>query len=457
MIRLSSINRQILKLAVPAIFNNITVPLLGLSDTAITGHLGSDVYLAAMAVGATIFNVIFMLCGFLRMGTTGLAARANGASDHLMARNVLSKALSISLLISVIVLLFRKYISSLLISLIGATPVISAAAAEYFGIVVWSVPAQLAVMAISGWFIGRQNTMTPMIVSVGVNVVNILASVTLVFGVGLGFKGVAFGTLTANWIGLFAMLVFLQLEKKKIENIIQRDRKSKEVTSVQNGKAETEKSKIKWTTFFKVNTNLFFRSACIMGVSLAMTAYGAKIGEVTLAANSVMLQFFLFFSYFMDGFAFAGEALVGNTSGAHDLKGLKKTVANLIKWGCFLSAFFAIVYLTAGNDIVALLSDSENVRQEIKTMHVWLVVLPVVTVWAFIFDGVFIGLARTGPLLVVTLIGALFFFGVAELGLNFSEYAKNSILWLAFEIYLLLRGVLLALEYLILQRKSLIL
>lgn len=432
----SSINKNILKLAVPAIFNNITVPLLGISDTAIAGHLGNDVYLAAMAVGAMMFNVIFMLCGFLRMGTTGLTAQANGAGDEARSLGVLRQACTIAFIISVAVLAFRHLLADLLLTVISPEDNVAGFALRYFEIVVWSVPAQLGVMAASGWFIGRKNTLIPMLVAVATNILNIATSVSLVFAFDMGFEGVAIGTLAANWVAFIAMAII-------ITRIV--------------GFRPSAITNVRWKRFFSVNTDLFFRSACIMGVSLAMTSVGARIGETTLAANSVMLQFFLFFSYFMDGFAFAGEALVGNAVGARDGFLLRRSVRALLRWGAGLAIVFGAVYLFATTDIVALLADSEAVSAEVEAMRFWVVALPVVTVWAFIFDGVFIGLARTRPLLVVTLLAALAFIGIVALSKDAPITDKNALLWLAFETYLLLRGVLLAVKYLILQRKSLIL
>lgn len=431
-----SINKDILRLAVPAILNNITVPLLGISDTAIAGHLGNDVYLAAMAVGAMMFNVIFMLCGFLRMGTTGLAAQANGAGNESATFGVLRQACTIALFISVVVLVFRHLLADLLLEIISPDENVAGFAVRYFEIVVWSVPAQLGVMAAGGWFIGRKNTLIPMVVAVATNILNIATSVSLVFGFDMGFKGVAIGTLVSNWVAFAAMALIIG----KIA-----------------GFKKIPFKNVPWKRFFSVNTDLFFRSACIMGVSLAMTSIGARIGETTLAANSVMLQFFLFFSYFMDGFAFAGEALVGNAAGARDGSALRVSVNALLGWGAGLSVVFGMLYLCATPSIVSLLADSDAVSSEVEEMKFWLVALPVVTVWAFIFDGVFIGLARTRPLLVVTLIATAIFMGIVMLTKEVPDSFRNSVLWLAFETYLLLRGVLLAGKYLKLQRKSLIL
>ena len=438
-------------LAVPAIVNNITVPLLGLSDTAIAGHLGDASFLAAMSVGAMMLNVIYWLCGFLRMGTTGLSALAYGAGNSGMARDILFKSLIIGTLISVVAIMLRHPVSRLLLNVIAPDETVSGLAASYFGIVIWAAPAQLAVMAISGWFIGLQNTVVPMIIAIGINVVNIVLSVLLVFVWNFGFPGVAIGTLCANWIGVIGAVVF-------VLNGLRRMRLKTTDKGDVHWKPITERSeKVGWGRFFSVNTDLFFRSACIMLVTLTMTSVGARLGETTLAANAVMMQFFLFFSYFMDGLAFAGEALVGKAAGARNYVMLKKSVSRLIVWGGAMALIFLVIYLVGSRPISSMLTDSAEVIQSVLDMKIWLIILPPVTVAAFIFDGVFIGLARTRPLLVTTMIASASFFCICFASGKHGGPPSNSSLWLAFETYLLLRGVLLAVRYLKLQRKSLIL
>ena len=209
--------------------------------------------------------------------------------------------------------------------------------------------------------------------------------------------------------------------------------------------------------FFSLNADLFFRSACIMGVSLAMTAVGARLGETTLAANAVIMQFFLFFSYFMDGFAFAAEALVGKAAGALDIGALRGTVRSLLRTGAVLALIFLFIYFGGAGTITALLTDSTEVRDTVGSLHFWVTALPVVSVAAFIFDGIFIGLARTRPLFVTTAVAAAIFFMITFMLPPGGELPSESMLWCAFESYLLARGILLAGVYVKLQRKSLIL
>ncbi len=436
-----------MRLALPAIVNNVTVPLLGLCDTAVAGHLGRASYIGAMAVGAMMLNVIYWLCGFLRMGTSGLTAQAYGARDAAMSRDVLVKSFVIAGCLSLLSIMLQSPLLAILLHIIGPDPEVRDLAAEYFRICIWASPAQLGVMAASGWFIGRQNTVAPMGVAVGVNVVNIALSITLVFGFGLGFIGIAVGTLCAGWAGLFAILFMVRRELDKESKL-----------SPQAGTMFTVKKEIiGWKKFFRINSDLFFRSACIMCVSLAMTSVGARLGETTLAANAVMMQFFLFFSYFMDGFAFAGEALVGKAVGADDNNLLQRSVISLVRWGAAMALLFFLIYMVGSRTITGLLTDNDAVRMLAADMAPWIVALPPVTVAAFIYDGVFIGLARTRVLLTVTLASSAIFFSLAFLVSGPDNLPSNRLLWFAFETYLLLRGVLLACVYLKNRRKSLIL
>lgn len=432
----SSLNKDILKIAIPAIFNNITVPLLGLCDTAIAGHLPEVAALGAIAVGSMMLNVIFWLCGFLRAGTSGLAANACGARDDKALVNVLYKSLVIAAFISLVVLLFQRPLLSLLLELLGPSGEVKEMASTYFRIVIWGTPAQLAIMAISGWFIGIGNTVVPMIVAVGVNVINIILSLTLVFGFGFGFTGIACGTLAANWFGFILALIFVIVRFRRIGN-------------------RNSGTKVRWRNFFTTNINLFLRSACILSVSMTITGVASRLGEEILAVNAIMMQFFLFFSYFMDGFAFAGEALAGQSYGRKDMAGVDQCTRALLKWGAYMAIIFTTIYFVGGRQIVTLLTENVNVITGVTGMMPWLIALPAITVAAFLFDGVYIGMTKTFDLLVTTLAACVIFYGVAFF--RETPIVGNSLsqLWLAFELYLGARGLLLGVLFMKYRRKSL--
>lgn len=411
------------------------MPLLGLCDTAIAGHLGSPSYLGAIAVGAMMLNVFFWLSGFLRMGTTGLTARGYGMGDGRQCREVLVKSLILASVISVIVIILQMPLLRLLISLISPEEDVRELASVYFRIGVWGVPAQLAVMAVSGWFIGLQTTVVPMTIAIATNVLNILMSILLSFGLKKGFTGIACGTLIANWAGAVAALIWARLRYK---TLIRCDDSKSMIENVK------KLSGVKWHELFKVNGALFIRSACIMSVTLTVTAVGAKMGDLTLAANAIIMQFFIFFSYFMDGFAFSGEALAGKFYGGGNKDMVNEVMKALCGWGAVMALLFFAVYYFGSVGISSLLTDSSEVIEEVEKYRIWILLLPPVTVLAFIFDGLFVGLTRTNVMMWVTIAGAVVFF-LLQFGLRLPP--SNNLLWLGFESYLLIRGLSLALSF----------
>ena len=449
-----NLNKEILRLAAPAIINNVTVPLLGISDTAISGHLGGARFLGAIAVGSMMLNVFFWLAGFLRMGTTGLTARAYGAESREGLKYVLGKALIIAALISLIVITFQRPIENLLLSYLHPEPATEILCREYFGICIWGVPAQLVVMAVTGWFIGIQTTVVPMIISIATNVINIVMSVTLAFPAGYGFHGIAVGTVVANWLAAIGGIIWIWNTLKRQGKTMGQIHDASSGTGLKNtsGPKEEEGSEkeTRWSDFFKVNGSLFIRSACIMAVTLSVTSVGASLGEDILAANAVIMQFFMFFSYFMDGFAFSGEALTGRFSGAGDMGMVKETVKYLLVWGVVMSVLFFMIYWRFTPSIAGLLTDNGEVLATISRYQLWIELLPPLTVMAFIFDGIYVGLTRTAMMMWATIAGAGCFFGLIHIP---DITLTNSLLWIAFESYLFVRGGSLGLIYMFRGRK----
>ena len=425
-----NLNREIVRLSVPAIVSNVTVPLLGLVDTAIAGHLGSGRYLAAMVLGSSMLNMVFWLFGFLRMGTSGLSAQAYGASDDRALREVFTRSFLLACLAGVLTLACSRPLCALLLRVLAPESDCAAEAAGYYMTCVWGAPALLATMSVSGWLLGMQNTFWPMVIAISVNVINILTSVLLVYGFGFGFEGVALGTACANWAGLLLALV-----------IARRFRRGAPLWCAPGA---VFRGGMLWR-FFRINTDIFFRSACVMAVSLGVTAFGARLGDTTLAANGVMMQFFVLFSYFMDGFAFTGEALCGRFAGAGDALMLRRAVRALLLWSAGTAVFFTLLYLFASRPIATLLTDAADVLAEVGRMRWWVVAIPPVTVAAFIFDGVFIGLTATRRMLAVTATAAAVFFGTCLLAPSLrGGTTDNALLWTAFLAYLFTRGALLA-------------
>jgi MATE family multidrug resistance protein len=282
-----------------------------------------------------------------------------------------------------------------------------------------------------GWMLGMQNTVRPMIISVSVNIINIVLSLAFVFLMDMGFNGVALGTMLSNWCGVAISLWFITRYYDGRLPDIKRD----DLLKVSG-----------MGRFFKVNTDIMLRSACVMSVSLSVTAIGAQLGAMTLAANAIMMQFFILFSYFMDGFAFAAEALSGRFAGAKDLPMLRKSVGYLAVWALGVALMFTVVYVFGYQYIVRFITSEQDVVAVVVDYSLWLKLIPIVTVAAFIFDGVYIGLTATRRMLWVTLSSALLFFAICFLhigGDNLFALPDNDTLWVGFLAYLLLRGLLL--------------
>ena len=423
-------DRQILQIAVPSIVSNITVPLLGLIDVAIVGHMGSAAYIGAVAVGSMIFNLIYWLFGFLRMSTSGMTAQAYGrrALDEVV--RILVRSAKVALVTAVLLIVLQIPLKWLMFWLMGPTPDVQPLAETYFRIVVWGAPAMLGLYSLMGWFIGMQNTRIPMFISIMQNVVNILASLTLVYGCGMKIEGVALGTVIAQYAGLLVALALLlryygRLFKK---GGIHRDSQA----SQGNG------------SFFRTNRDLFLRTVCLVGVNLFFTSASARQGAVILSVNTVMLQLFLFFSYFMDGFAYAGEALGGRYFGARNVAAFHETLHRLFGWALLVTVAFTLLYIVGSMEIVRLLTDEPPVRDVAREYIWWVWIVPVAGAAAFIWDGVFVGITASRGMLVATFWATLSF---AVVYLLAKDAIGNDGLWLAQIAYLALRGVIQTIWY----------
>lgn len=416
-------NKQILNIALPAIITNITVPLLGFIDTGIAGHLGETEYIGAISVGTMIFNLIYWNFGFLRMGTSGITAQAYGSEDFHLAGATLARAVFLSLFISFIIIILQYPIQWIAFTLIAPSLEVQELARTYFYICVWNAPAILATMAIHGWFLGMQDSTRPMYISISINIVNIIASATAVFVLDMGFVGIAIGTLIASHIGLFCSIFFIIKRHKTILCHI-------------NWAKTLKLGDMK--QFFNVNRDIFMRSVCLMLVTLFFTAQGARSGDLTLAANTIMMQLFILFSYFMDGFAFAGEALVGKYTGAGDYANRSRCVRLLFGWGIGISIVFTLLYSTALHDIFILLTNDTAVIDTAMSYRLWCLVIPFAGVAAFVWDGVFIGMTATRGMLISIICASTAYFGTYFL---LPGTIDNHRLWLAFITYLVMRGV----------------
>ena len=412
-------DKQILKIALPAIVTNITVPLLGLVDTAIVGHMGDATYIGAIAVGSMVFNLVYWVFGFLRMGTSGLTAQARGRRDLQEMRSLLVRSQTVAMTIALLILLLQVPLRDVMLWLIGPTDDVRPLAETYYHIVVWGAPAMLSLYGLSGWFIGMQNTRLPMVISISQNVVNIVASLALVYGLGMKVEGVALGTVVAQYAGLLMALAVLARYYRRYITV--------RLCSLKE-----------FIPFLRVNSDIFLRTLCLVAVNLYFTSAGARQGATILAVNALLLQLYLLFSYFMDGFAYAGEALCGRFWGARDNKAFREVVGRLFMWGAVMTVLFTTLYVAGGMPFLRLLTDEETVVQAAREYVWWAWLIPVAGVAAFVWDGIFIGITQTRGMLVSAAVASVVFLaGVVWL----MPVMGNHGLWLSMLLYLAVRGI----------------
>ena len=420
-------DRQILQIALPSIVSNITVPLLGMIDVAIVGHMGSPVYIGAVAVGSMIFNLVYWLFGFLRMGSSGMTSQALGRKDLTEVTRILVRSVVIALGIALLLVVLQMPMKWAAFALIGPTEDVAPFASTYFNIVIWGAPASLALFSLMGWFIGMQNTRFPMFISIMQNVVNILASLTLVYGFGMKIEGVALGTVIAQYAGFIVAIALLLKYYGRLFPYYRGERLFKDISA-----------------FFHVNSDIFLRTLCLVTVNLYFTSAGARSGAVILSVNTVMMQLYLFFSYFMDGFAYAGEALGGKTYGAKNKTAFSETLRRLWMWMLIVTTVYTLLYIIGGRWIFSILTDEPQVIAASDEYLWWTWLVPVAGSVAFIWDGIFIGITATRGMLVSSFISALCFFGLYLLT---EPLWGNHGLWLAMIVYLAMRGVLQTIWY----------
>ena len=417
-------DRDILRIAVPSIISNVTVPLLGLVDVAIVGHLGRAAYIGAIAVGGMVFNVIYWIFGFLRMGTSGMTSQALGGGRHDETVRMLVRSTVIGMAVAAVLMLLQRPVLYVAMLFMHPGAEVTALASSYFRICIWGAPAMLGMFALNGWYIGMQNSRIPMIVAIVQNIINILASVMLVMVAGMKVEGVACGTLIAQWSGFVLALCLLAWHYGRYV------RRHKSFSSLWDSRAMRR--------FFSVNRDIFLRTVCLVAVMLSFTAAGAWQGDIVLAVNTMLMQMYMLFSYIMDGFAYAGEALTGKAYGGGNAVSLRLTVRRLFVWGLYMTVPFTLAYAFGGDIFVSLLTDDGAVAAAAGDYLVWAVALPAAGVAAFIWDGVFIGCTFSRGMLVSCFTAAVFFFVIYH---SLSPLMANHALWLAFIVFLFMRGL----------------
>lgn len=438
-------NKEILRIALPAIVTNITVPLLGIVDLAIVGHLQQVAAIGAIAVGGLIFNMVYWLFNFLRMGSSGLTAQAYGRRDMASIRRVLRMGLTVALTCGLLIFVIQRPMEWVSRWIISPTDEVWALALAYFRVRIWAAPAVLALFAMNGWLIGMQNSRSPLYIAVGQNVINIVVSYLLVMRAGMGVEGVALGTVISQYVGLVAAWMLcrreMRLSTALLTNCVDKpSADSCEQPVVDNSAGYT----LTYQQFFTVNGDILLRMVCLIAVTTAFTAFGARMGDTLLAVNTLLMQLFTLYSYFSDGFALAGEALVGKYYGEGPKSAgmVSRVVRLLFRWGLGVMLLFTILYLIGGKGVLGLLTSDTLVVEAALRYLPWAAAIPVCGMAAFMWDGIFIGLTATRQMFLSLLIGAIVFFSF-RWALTPLMPDANDALWLAFLCYLAVRGVVL--------------
>ncbi len=383
---MKQINKDILKLALPSILANITVPLVGMVDIAVAGHLdaGAATLIGGIAIGTMLFDLLYWNFGFLRVGTGGLAAQAFGRGDMKECARIFTRAIGIALACAFVLIAVQWIFVKAAFLVVDCTPEVRTLATRYFYIRIWAAPATLSLMAFKGWFIGMQDTVSPMVTDLVVNGMNILASIVLAMGLGsyegMGFSGIAAGTVVAQYSGLIvALLLFVAKYRAKVMKTLPRT----ELKDVFQG-SETRR-------FFVMNRDLFIRSLCFIAIYIGFTVISARYGDVLLAVSSIMMKILMIFSYFTDGFAYAGEAMTGKYIGAQNKPMLRQTVKRTFVWSMAIAVIFMGIYHFGGVPLLKLMTSDVEVVDAAREFLPWLLLMPVVGCAAFTWDGIYIG------------------------------------------------------------------
>lgn len=369
-------NKRILQLAVPSILANITIPLVGVVDTAIVGHISDASAIGGIAIGTMLFDLLYWNFGFLRVGTSGMTAQAFGRGDRKECTRLLTQSLGIVGIATMAIWVLQWLFVTAVLACVPCSPEVASFAREYFFVRIWAAPATLSLLAMKGWFIGMQDTVSPMAVDILVNVVNMVVSYVLAVHTPLGPIGVAYGTLVAQYSGLVLAVMILWLKYH-----------------LQSTRAEL-RAALRWDRMrrlMQLNGNLFIRSLCFMVVYVGFTSLASKYGDTELAVSAILMKLFMLFSYFVDGFAFAGEALVGRYIGERAPQMTRRAVRLLFNWSLGVGLIFTAVYALWGDDCIRLITTDMMVIDGARPYMAWLIAMPIVSTLAFMWDGVYVG------------------------------------------------------------------
>lgn len=434
------LSREVLRLAVPSILANITVPLVGMVDVAVAGHLGSASDSASMisgiALGTMLFDMLYWNFSFLRTGTGGLTAQAYGRGDA-GAGAILKRSMRIALLSGALLIFIQTLVAKIAFAIVPCSPAVRSLASQYFGIRIWAAPATLSLFALKGWFIGMQDSVRPMVADLLVNGINMAGSILLAVGIpgifdGLGFKGIAVGTVAAQFSG--ALYCIIAVRRRYYAHAFV----GKKESVVYTGRE-----------FLHLNRNLFIRSLGLLAVYIGFTVISANYGDMVLAVGTILMKLLMLFSYFSDGFAYAAEALTGRFVGERNPDGVRSAVRCCFAWVGIVALLFMLLYGLGGVRLFSLMTSSADIIAAGREYIPWLTVMPLIGCPAFVWDGVFIGATDSAHLRNSTLLCAIGFFAIWLAGRVFFGGDKTAlhVLLTAYFTHLAIRGVYLTLQY----------
>jgi len=418
------LNKEILKLAIPNILANLSVPIVSVVDVALMGHQSSEAFILAIGFGVMIFNFIYWGFGFLRMGVTGITAQNEGKNDIDETFRVLFRGLIVAGAGALFLILFKTYLLELALYLIGSTPSVNEEITTYFNIRIFAAPATIGLYAFIGWFMGKQNAVLPMIVTIAINIINAVLSYYFVTELIMGTVGVALGTVIAQYSGLsIALLFFLVYYRKQITSAALKNVLQYEAIK----------------TFLLVNSDIFIRTLCLIFTLSFFKVYSGKEGLLIGAANILLLEFIGIAAYGIDGFAFAAESISGKYFGAKNKTMLNKAIKYCFYWGFALGFGYALIFLLFGEHLLRLLSSQAEVIEIAKNYLWWLVLFPILSVAAFVWDGIFIGVTASKAMRTTMLFATFIIFLPAYFILH--SYLQNDALWAALILFITARGL----------------
>jgi MATE family multidrug resistance protein len=419
-----NINKQIIRLTIPNIISNFSIPLLGAVDTALMGRLESEHYLGAVGIGGIIFSFIYWGFGFLRMATTGLTAQSYGENDNVECGLLLQRGLSIGIIASLLLLIVQWILADVSFALIATSSEVEQLARTYFHIRIYAAPATLCLHAFHGVFLGLQNAHYPMLLTILINLINIVLNLIFVNVLGMKVEGVALATVIAQYVGLIlASALFFA--------------RYRSLLTTWDFRIILAFSKLK--RFLSISSDIFIRTLCLVFSHAFFTAKSAALSDTFLAINTILLQYINLMSYAIDGFAFAAESMIGKYKGAQDMQNLKRTARYIFLWAFLFGGAIMLIFALFGQQLLHLFTDQHNLIGQAKPYLIWIIVAPIVNVAAYIWDGIYLGATISKPLRNAMIVAMLLFLGAVYLLMPFGNHG----LWGALTVLLVVRGVLL--------------